>query len=155
MGTGKGRFKNLGTVLYMRGCEFWSIGQKKGGENMRLYDEIEKEKQIKKEIRKLRRLFKNLQADKMKAAEGLIQEAAFMKVTLEEARYIIDHEGIIEIFEQGVQRFRREHPATKVYNTMINRYASVCKHLFDIISDPDVGKQAEDELMTFVKKVKK
>ena len=122
---------------------------------MRLYNEIEKEKQIKKEIRKLRRLFKNLPKDKMKAADGLIQEAAFMKVTLEETRYIIDHEGIIERFEQGKQKFLREHPATKVYNTMINRYASVCKQIFDMIPDPDTGKQAEDELMAFVKKAKK
>ena len=122
---------------------------------MRLYNEIEKEKQIKKEIRKLLRLFKHLPADKKKAAEGLIQEAAFMKVTLEETRYIIDHEGVIENFEQGAQRFKREHPATKVYNTMINRYSNVCKQLFDMIPDPDAGKQAEDELMAFVKKARK
>lgn len=122
---------------------------------MRLYNEEEKQKVIKKEIRKLRRLFKNLPKDKQKAADGLIQEAAFMKVTLEETRYIIDHEGIIERFEQGKQKFLREHPATKVYNTMINRYASVCKQIFDMIPDPDAGKAAEDELMAFVKKAKK
>lgn len=118
---------------------------------MRLYNEIEKEKQIKKEIRKLRRLFKNLPKDKMKAADGLIQEAAFMKVTLEETRHVIDQEGILETFEQGAQKFLREHPATKVYNTMIQRYATVCKQLFDMIPDPEAGKQAEDELMAFVK----
>lgn len=122
---------------------------------MRLYNEIEKEKQIKKEIRKLRRLFKNLPKDKMKAADGLIQEAAFMKVTLEETRHVIDQEGILEKFEQGSQKFLREHPATKVYNTMIQRYATVCKQLFDMIPDPETGKQAEDELMAFVKRSRK
>lgn len=120
-----------------------------------IYDEVEKDKQIKKEIRKLHRLFKNLPADKKKAAEGLIQEAAFMKVTLEEARYIIDSEGIIELFEQGTQRFKREHPATKVYNTMIQRYSTVSKQLFDMVPDPDAGKAAKDELMAFVKKARK
>lgn len=74
-----------------------------------------------------------------------------MRVTLEEARHIIDREGIIELFEQGAQRFRREHPATKVYNTMINRYAAICKQLFDMLPDED-GQKAEDELMAFVKK---
>ncbi len=122
---------------------------------MRFFDPIEKEKQTKKEMLKLRRLFKNLPKDKMKAADGLIQEAAFMKVTLEEARYVIDQEGILEKFEQGAQKFLREHPATKVYNTMIQRYATVCKQLFDMIPDPDAGKQAEDELMAFVKRAKK
>ena len=122
---------------------------------MRLYTEEEKQKQIKKEITKLRRLFKNLPKDKQKAAEGLLQEAAFMKATLEETRHIIDKEGILEHFEQGAQKFLREHPATKVYNTMINRYATVCKQLFDMVPDPEAGKQAEDELMAFVKKARK
>ena len=122
---------------------------------MRLYSNEEKDRQTKKEIQKLRRLFKNLPKDKMKAADGLIQEAAFMKVTLEETRHVIDQEGILEKFEQGAQKFLREHPATKVYNTMIQRYATVCKQLFDMIPDPDAGKQAEDELMAFVKKARK
>jgi len=122
---------------------------------MRLYSNEEKDRQTKKEMLKLRRLFKNLPKDKMKAADGLIQEAAFMKVTLEETRHVIDQEGILEKFEQGAQKFLREHPATKVYNTMIQRYATVCKQLFDMIPDPDAGKQAEDELMTFVKRSKK
>jgi hypothetical protein len=130
-------------------------GGSKGGENMRLYTEEEKQKQINKEIRKLRRLFKNLPKDKRQAAEGLIQEAAFMRVTLEETRYVIDRKGILETFEQGLQKFLREHPATKVYNTMIQRYAAVCKQLFDMIPDPEAGKQAEDELMAFVKKARK
>lgn len=118
---------------------------------MRLYDQIEKELQIKREISKLRKLYKNLPQDKKKVIEGLIQEAAFMKVTLEEARHVIDQEGILETFEQGAQKFLREHPATKVYNTMIQRYATVCKQLFDMIPDTEASKQAEDELMAFVK----
>jgi len=122
---------------------------------MRLYSNEEKDRQTKKEMLKLRRLFKNLPKDKMKAADGLIQEAAFMKVTLEETRHVIDQEGILEKFEQGAQKFLREHPATKVYNTMINRYATVCKQLFDMVPDPEAGKQAEDELMAFVKKARK
>lgn len=121
---------------------------------MRLYDPYDKEKQIKKEISKLRKLFRALPKEKQKAIEGLIQEAAFMRVTLEEARYIIDREGVLELFEQGSQRFLREHPATKVYNTMINRYSAVCKQLFDMVPDADDAKKAEDELIAFVKQAR-
>jgi len=122
---------------------------------MRLYDPKEKEKRIKSEMSKLKKLFETLPKNKMKAIESLIREAAFMKATLEEARYIIDHEGILEDFKQGKQKFLREHPATKVYNTMIQRYATVCKQLFEMIPDPDASKQAEDELMAFVKRARK
>ncbi len=119
---------------------------------MRLYTEEEKAKRIKREISRLRKLYKELSKDKQAAAEGLIQEAAFMRATLEEARAIIDREGILELFEQGEQKFQREHPATKVYNTMINRYAGVCKQLIDLLPDGDAKKQGEDELMAFIKR---
>lgn len=122
---------------------------------MRLYTEEEKQKAIKKEMQKLRQLFKNLPKGKRQAAEGLIQEAAFMRVTLEETRHIIDQEGVLEVFEQGSQRFLREHPATKVYNAMIQRYAVVCKQLFELLPDADQLKQAEDELMAFVKRARR
>jgi len=115
---------------------------------------LEKEKRIKKEIRRLRRILRNLPKDRMRAVDGLIREAAFMAVTLAETRAIIDREGILEPFEQGTQKFIREHPATKVYNTMINRYASVCKQLFDMIPDKDKTKETEDELIKFIQKAK-
>lgn len=121
---------------------------------MRLYDPVEKEKQIKKEMAKLRKLFRALPKERQKAIEGLVQEAAWMRVTLEETRYIIDQEGPLEWFEQGSQKFKREHPATKTYNAMINRYTSVCKQLFDMVPATDDAKKAEDDLIAFVKQAK-
>lgn len=115
---------------------------------------IEKQKIIKAEITKLKKLFADLPVNKLKAAEGLIQEAAFMKATLGEARKMIDKSGILDWFEQGPNAYYREHPATKVYNTMIQRYATVCKQLFDMVPDGDKNKDAADELMEFVKKAK-
>jgi|LSQX01.2.fsa_nt_gb uncharacterized protein YfbU (UPF0304 family) len=120
---------------------------------MRLYEPLEKAKRIKKEVARLKRLFKDLPGDKKKAGEGLIQEAAFMRATLEEARYIIDQEGILEHFEQGSQKFLREHPATKVYNTMIQRYSAVSKQIFDMLPTEEATTE-QDELMEFVKRVK-
>ena len=75
-----------------------------------------------------------------------------MRATLEETREVIDREGVLEHFEQGAQRFMREHPATKVYAAMVNRYSSVVKQLLDQL--PDGGKQAAegDDLMAFVKR---
>lgn len=74
-----------------------------------------------------------------------------MRATLEEARAIIDREGVLELFEQGTQRLIREHPATKVYSTMVQRYATVCKQLVELLPAGDSKEKAEDELMAFVK----
>lgn len=121
-------------------------------ENARLYTPDEKAKRIKRELTRLRKSFKPLPEDKRRLAEGLMQEAAFMRVTLEETREIIDREGVIELFEQGKQRFLREHPATKVYTSFVNRYSTVVKQLVDLLPDPKQGQDVTDELMEFVKK---
>ena len=112
----------------------------------------EKAKKIKTELTRLKKVFKDLPEDKRKIVDGLIQEAAFMRATLEETREIIDREGVIELFEQGAQRFLREHPATKVYAAMINRYSAVVKQLIDLLPDGDKQKTEADELMAFVKR---
>ena len=118
-------------------------------------DKIAKEKIKKKELSKLNKIFKNLPEDKKKLAEGLKEQAAFMVSTLAELQEILNNDGAVELFEQGTQKMLREHPAAKTYNTMIQRYTTVCKQLFDMIPDPDAGKKAEDELMAFVKRAKK
>jgi len=111
----------------------------------------EKAKKIKAELTRLKKVFKDLPEDKRRIVDGLIQEAAFMRATLEETREIIDREGVIELFEQGAQRFLREHPATKVYASFINRYSAVVKQLIDLLPDGEKGKTEADELMEFVK----
>ncbi len=112
----------------------------------------EKAKKIKTELTRLKKVFKDLPEDKRKIVDGLIQEAAFMRATLEETRGIIDREGVIELFEQGVQRFLREHPATKVYASLVNRYSAVIKQLIDLLPDNKGADNGADELMEFVKK---
>lgn len=112
----------------------------------------EKAKKIKTELTRLKKVFKDLSEDKRRIVDGLIQEAAFMRATLEETREIIDREGVIELFEQGAQRFLREHPATKVYAAMINRYSAVVKQLIDLLPTVEKGKTEADELMAFVKR---
>ena|SRR5690606_8769598 len=118
---------------------------------MRPYTEEEKAKLTKRELARLRRIFKNIPEDKRQLVEGLIQEAAFMRATLEEARAIIDRDGVIENFEQGAQRFLREHPATKVYASMVNRYTTVCNRLLELLPTSE-ARESKDELMAFVKR---
>lgn len=122
------------------------------GNNSRLYTPEEKAKKIKSELTRLRKVFADIPEDKRRVAEGLVKEAAFMRVTLEETRAVIDREGVIERFEQGAQKFLREHPATKVYASLINRYSAVVKQLIDLLPDGEKGKDESDELMAFVKR---
>lgn len=65
-------------------------------------DEIlAKDKVIKAEKRRLKSLLEDLTENKKKAAEGLIDECAFMRATLKQYRDYITAEGLIDVMPQG------------------------------------------------------
>lgn len=92
-----------------------------------------KDKTIRAEKRRLKSLLEDLEENKKKAAEGLIDECAFMRATLKQYREYITNEGLIDIMPQGDYSIKREHPAVRSYNTMVQKYAAVCKQLFDML----------------------
>ena len=112
--------------------------------------DIEKTRRFKREKARVRRICRDMEPSLLKAAEGLIQEAAFMRVTLEELRQVIDAEGILDVFEQGGDIIVRRHPAVKAYASMVQRYCTTSKLLTSLL--PDGGHDVEDELMAFVKR---
>ena len=57
--------------------------------------ELTKDQRIKKEIARLKRIFADLDKNKLQAVESLIKNAAFMAVSLEELQEIIDEEGYV------------------------------------------------------------
>lgn len=108
-----------------------------------------KEKEIKKEISRLNRIFKDLEKNKKSVAEGLVQEAAFMRVTLRELKDDINSNGAIDEMQQGEYSILRESPTVKTYNTMIQRYTTVCKELFSLLPK-DSPKVEDDGFDSFV-----
>ncbi|MED4530923.1 hypothetical protein [Metabacillus fastidiosus] len=111
---------------------------------------IEKEKEIKKEAARLKRIFKELDANKKSASEGLIQEAAFMRATLTQLKEDINLNGTIDEMEQGGYSIMRESPAVKTYNTMIQRYTTVMKELLSLFPK-EVPELKDDGFDAFVR----
>jgi len=118
---------------------------------MAICEDMEKVRRFKREKARLRRIFKPMEPMRFKAAEGLLAETAFMRVALEDLRAVIDSDGIIEMFEQGPNRYLRQHPAVKSYLSMVQRYTACCKLLLDMLPTPDQDA-ADDELMAFVRR---
>lgn len=121
--------------------------------NEQLFEQLEKEKNIKQEINRVKKLYKDFPKDKVKAIEGLINEAAFMKITLQETREDLIKFGMTELFEQGSQSFKRERPEVKIYTTLIQRYSNVMKQLIDLLPEEEKTKE-KDELTEFLSKGK-
>ena len=116
-----------------------------------------KDKKIISEIEKLNKIFANMSDDKKALCAKLIQNAAFMAVTLEELQEKINTDGAVMSFVNG-NGFEtiQEHPAQKSYNTMINRYSAVIRQLSDLLPDSkqDVVMNAGEALAAFVAKGK-
>ncbi|MCR1952994.1 hypothetical protein NSA50_18500 [Clostridium sp. DSM 100503] len=109
---------------------------------MSISEHLEKDKEIKKEINRLKKLYKDIDKDKAKALEGLIKDAAFMKVSLEGFREVLTREGITEIFKQGKQELKVERQESKLYLPYIQKYTQVMKLLIDAMP---AEKQVEEE----------
>ncbi len=123
--------------------------------------DLDKEKNIKQEINRIKKLYKDFPKEKSKVLEGLINESAFIKVSLEELRDNLLKNGFTEVFEQGEQRFNRERPEVKIYTTFIQRYSNVMKQLIDLLpvevkieEAVEVKIEEADELLEFLNRNK-
>lgn len=120
---------------------------------MGISEKLEKEKNIKQEINRIKKLYKDISKEKVKVLDGLIKEAAFMKISLEEIREDLMQNGMTELFVQGEQAFNRERPEVKIYTTFMQRYSNVMKQLIDILPVEE-KKEETDELKEFIKRNK-
>lgn len=68
--------------------------------------ELTKDQKIKKEISRLKRVFRDLDKNKLQTVESLIRNAAFMAVSLEELQEIINEEGYTVEYQNGAKSER-------------------------------------------------
>ena len=109
---------------------------------------IEKNKKIKKELSKLNKIFKDIPEDKKNVVKGLIENAAFMGVTLKDLQDLINSKGYTEEYQNGEhQKGIKKCPEVEIYNTMIKNYTNVIKQLMELLpKQPD----DDDGFMAFV-----
>ena len=113
---------------------------------------VSKETLVNREINRLTNLFKDIDANKRLTAKGLIEEASFMKATLQELKEMIDEHGPIDEMPQGEYSILREHPALKSYNTMVQRYTNIINQLTNLHPKEDIKKEVDDGFDSFVLK---
>lgn len=105
---------------------------------------IEKNKKMRKETQKLKKLFKDLPDNKKKMAEKLIENASFMSITLDELKEDIKLYGVKETYVNGKDQFGfKESIESKTYNTMVKNYMNIIKQLNDML--PEEKKINEDD----------
>lgn len=106
---------------------------------------MEKERRIKKEENRLKRIYKNIDINKKDTVIGLIQRLAYLRVTLEDFEKDLDENGFVEMFQQGEKQspYERKRPVADLYNTMNTSYQKGLKQLTDLL--PKVVEEKKDE----------
>ena len=95
---------------------------------------IEKNKKVSKETNRLKKLFNDLDENKKKLSKNLIENAAFMSITLEDLKKDIIKYGVKETYVNGKDQFGfKESVESKTYNTMIKNYMNIIKQLNDML----------------------
>lgn len=109
-----------------------------------------KDERIKAEERRLTKIYGDLKSEKkMKAAQGLIRRAAYMRIMLEECESDIVENGLTEKFSQGDQEpYDRKRPIADLYSAMNTSYQKIIKQITDLL--PAEEKKENDPFMDFI-----
>jgi len=95
------------------------------------------------ETRRLTRVYKNLPSGKMAIAQGLIAEAARLRVLCNLLWADIEANGMTEWFRQSddQEAYERERPAARQYMTANKNYQAIIKQLNDMVPTDVPGQK--------------
>lgn len=108
---------------------------------------LEKQKQIKKEVGRLRRLFKDIDENKKKLVNTTIEDIAFMTITMQELRENIVRTGTTVKYQNGANQFgTKQSPDAQLYLQMSQKQTQAMKILLDCMpkTDKKVTVQEDD-----------
>jgi DNA-directed RNA polymerase subunit F len=95
--------------------------------------DLTKHQKVKREIGRLRRVLKDLDRNMMQVVVPLIENAAFMSVSLKELEEIINEQGYTVEYKNGENQFgTKQSDEVKTHIAMLKNLATVIKTLADI-----------------------
>lgn len=108
----------------------------------------ERNELVKKEERRLKRLFKEIPPNRKKMVEGLITQAARLRILLDEMWIDISEHGDYELFSQSEKQdpYERERPVAKLYNARDGAYQKIINQLVSYLPDESKDKAKKDAL---------
>lgn len=117
------------------------------------YNIKEDDERFKKELSKLKKLFKEIDPDKKKLVDRLIENAAFMQVLLMDLQSDISQNGYKEEYKNGENQFGYKRSiAADLYQVTIKNYSSVIRQLNSLIPDPPEEPEIDpaEDILKFI-----
>ncbi len=113
---------------------------------------VDKQKRIKKEIGRLRKLFKEIDENKKKLVDSTIADVAFMTVTMQDLREKIVRDGTTVEYKNGENQWGvKQSPDAQMYLQMSQKQTQAMKILVDCLpKTPSKPVAKEDSFDDFV-----
>jgi len=94
--------------------------------------ELTKEQRIKREYNRMRKMFADLPENELKFCDPLLQNAAFMCVTLQDLQKAINENGMTDVYQNGRNQSGTKASAdlqaynslAKVYNALMDKLSA-------------------------------
>lgn len=97
-------------------------------------NDLSQEKRISEEFSRISSFFEELREGEKAVVFPLLQNAAFMRITLDDLQEIISQQGCVEAYQNGAnQKGLKQSAALQSYNALIKNYTTVIKKLFDLL----------------------
>ncbi len=95
---------------------------------------LEKQKRIKKEVGRLRRLFKEIDENKKKLVDSTIADVAFLTITMQDLRDKIIRNGTTTDYKNGENQWGvKQSPDAQLYLQMSQKQTQAMKILVDCL----------------------
>ena len=95
---------------------------------------FDKADKIKKETRRLKKIFKDLEPNKLKTVEALIARAAFITVSLQELEEQLNRDGWVEEYQNGRnQSGLKKSAAAECHISLTKNLSTIMKQLIDMV----------------------
>lgn len=96
------------------------------------------------DLKAIKSTFENMNSDKSALGLSLVEEAEFMKTTLNDLKEKIAKDGVVTSMCQGKYNIDRANPALSQYNMLIKNYQTCVKNINDLLPKEEYAEESFD-----------
>lgn len=97
-------------------------------------EKSDKQKRIKREISRLKKIFKDVDANKLDLVKALIERAAYITVSLQDIEEQLNMEGWTEEYNNGrLQSGLKKSAAAECHISLVKNLNAIMKQLLEIV----------------------
>ena len=131
--------------------EFEEEARRREAEYDSISSYLEKQKRIKKEEARLKRLFSKIDPNKKKLVFTTIADVAFMTITMEDLRENIIRDGTTTEYKNGENQYgTKQSPDAQLYLQMSQKLTAATKILVDCLPKTEKPMKEDDGFDSFL-----